>query len=110
MPIATKRDWTGMMIGDTWTFFSLCDVTYAQPVHVYCRGGSRTAATSRMEHFVIITKSSILAVAAVLDSPLYCFTSAVAFLGPIIVWHMLTSLNFAPSNKQYFSTYHSDEE
>ena len=45
------------------------------------RGGSRTAATSKMEHFVIIvngwkpltviTKSSILNVAAVLDPPLH---------------------------------------
>ena len=44
------------------------------------RGGSRTAATSKMDHFVIIvngwkpliiiTKSSILDVATVLDSPL----------------------------------------
>ena len=44
------------------------------------RGGSRTAATSKMEHFVIIvngfqplttiTKCSILVVAAVLDPPL----------------------------------------
>ena len=44
------------------------------------RGGSRTAATSKMEHFVIIvnawkpltiiTRSSILDVAAVLDPPL----------------------------------------
>ena len=44
------------------------------------RGGSRTTATSKMEHFVmtvngwklltIITKSSILDVAAVLDPPL----------------------------------------
>ena len=44
------------------------------------RGGSRTAATSKMEHFVIIvngwkpltiiTKRSILDVAAVLDQPL----------------------------------------
>ena len=44
------------------------------------RGGSRTAATSKMEHFVIIvngwkpltiiTKRSILDVAAVLDPPL----------------------------------------
>ena len=38
------------------------------------RGESRTAATSKMEHFVnpltIITKSSILDVAAVLDPPL----------------------------------------
>ena len=45
-----------------------------------CRGGSRATATSKMEHFVIIvndfqpltiiTKLSILDVAAVLDLPL----------------------------------------
>ena len=37
------------------------------------RGGSRTAATSKLEHFMlftIITKSSILDVAVVLDPPL----------------------------------------
>ena len=48
------------------------------------RGGSRTAATSKMEHFVIIvndwkpltiiTKHSILDVAAVLDPPLVMIT------------------------------------
>ena len=48
--------------------------------HTAARGRSRTAATSKMEHFVIIvngwkpltiiTKSSILDVAAVLDPPL----------------------------------------
>ena len=48
---------------------------------VHFRGGSRTAATSKMEHFVIIvngwkpftiiTKSSILDVAAFLDPPLH---------------------------------------
>ena len=47
-----------------------------------CRDGSRTAATSKMERFVIIvngwksltiiTKRSILDVAAVLDLPLKC--------------------------------------
>ena len=47
---------------------------------IHSRGRSRTAVTSKMEHFVIIvnawkplsiiTKSSILAVAAVLDRPL----------------------------------------
>ena len=47
----------------------------------YTRGGSRTAATSKVEHFVIIVngwkpltitaKSSVLDVAAVLDPPLY---------------------------------------
>ena len=52
------------------------------------RGGSRTAATSKMEHFVIInngwqpltiiTKSSILDVAAVLDPPLTSASNAVA--------------------------------
>ena len=47
-----------------------------------CRGGSRTAATSKMEHIVIIvndiqpltiiTKRSIFDVAAVVDPPLLC--------------------------------------
>ena len=51
----------------------------------YLRGGSRAAATSKMERFVIIvngfqpltiiTKRSILDIAIVLDPPLY-FTSA----------------------------------
>ena len=51
---------------------------------IVIRGGSRTAATSKMEHFVIIangwkpltiiTKSSILDVAAVLDPPLVIVT------------------------------------
>ena len=50
---------------------------------IFCRGGSRTAVTSKVEHFVIIvkgfeplttiTKSSILDVAAVLDPPLICY-------------------------------------
>ena len=50
-------------------------------LNIYNRGGSRTAATSKMERFVIIvngykpltimTKCSILDVAAVLDPPLY---------------------------------------
>ena len=49
-------------------------------IYTVCRGGSRTAATSKMEYFVIIvngfqpltitTKSSILDVAAVLGLPL----------------------------------------
>ena len=49
---------------------------------VRSRGGSTTVATSKMEHFVkpltIIRKSSILAVAAVLDQPLrfwICFSN-----------------------------------
>ena len=50
-------------------------------LHFYTRGGSRTAAPSKVELFVIIvngskpltiiTKTSTLDVAAVLDSPLY---------------------------------------
>ena len=53
---------------------------FNQLLGVLVRGGSRTAATSKMEHFgiivngwkplTIITKSSILDVAAVLDPPL----------------------------------------
>ena len=53
-----------------------------------CRGGSRTAAASNMEHFVIIvngwkpltiiTKSSILDVAAVLDSSLNCACNVIS--------------------------------
>ena len=42
-------------------------MSYSNPSH---RGGSRTAATSKMELFVIITKCSILDVAAVQDPPL----------------------------------------
>ena len=41
------------------------------------RGGSRTAATSKMERFVVIVmikKGSILDVAAVVDPPLNCST------------------------------------
>ena len=51
-----------------------------------CRGGSRTAATSKMERLVIIvngwkpltiiTKRSILDVAAVLDPPLQCMINS----------------------------------
>ena len=53
---------------------------YISLLDTMLRGGSRTAATSKMEHFVIIvngfqsltiiTKRSILEVAAVLDPPL----------------------------------------
>ena len=44
------------------------------------RGGSRTAATSKMECFVIIiTKRSILNVAAVLDPPLSLVAAIIAF-------------------------------
>ena len=62
-------------------------VIYADPeflleeIDTYYRGGSRTAATSKMERFVIkvngwkpltiMTKRSILDVVAVLDPPLY---------------------------------------
>ena len=54
------------------------------------RGGFRTAATSKVELFVIIvngfqpltiiTKSSTLDVAAVLDPPLYLFSTVSCFL------------------------------
>ena len=37
---------------------------------IYLRGGSRAAATSKMERFVIIVNGSILDVAPVLDPPL----------------------------------------
>ena len=61
------------------------------------RGGSRTAATSKMEHFVIIvngfqpltiiTKPSILDVAAVLDLPLkYTFQKRIIEL---VNWHKI---------------------
>ena len=53
---------------------------YLENLGIVFRGGSRTAATSKMEHFVImingfqpltiITKRSIKDVTAVLDSPL----------------------------------------
>ena len=58
--------WENLNLNENWTYF---------------RGGSRTTATSKMERFVIIvngfqpltiiTKRSILYVAAVLDPPLY---------------------------------------
>ena len=67
-------------------YYFLCgkvNLSVIHPTHItiysfgitMLRGGSRTAATSKMEHFVIIqnniiTKSSILDVAAVLDPPL----------------------------------------
>ena len=59
------------------------------------RGGSRTAATSKMEHFVIIvngwkpltiiTKSSILDVAAALDPPLVLMTMLFTIIMTIII-------------------------
>ena len=62
-----------------WSWFVLCTSFWSLLI-AWVRGGSRTAGTSRMEHFVIIvngwkpwtiiTKSSILDVAAVLDPPL----------------------------------------
>ena len=58
-------DYRGFKIGSivekyNYVFFLVYDI----------RGGSRTAATSNMERFVIITKPSILDVAAALDLPL----------------------------------------
>ena len=70
----------------TYTQAHLYEITYTHVnvvpaiLLLVIRGGSRTAATSKMEHFVIIvngwkpltiiTKSSILDVAVVLDPPL----------------------------------------
>ena len=66
---------------DNWNFFIS---------EILCRGGSRAAATSKMECFVIvvngfklltiITKHSILDVAAALDPPLLCYHSLKVFL------------------------------
>ena len=59
------------------------------PIIVYlCRGGSRAAATSKMESFVIIafqpltiiTKRSILDVATALDPPLLCLLYMFVFI------------------------------
>ena len=57
--------------------FLVCKRIFIAKGYVIIRGGSRTAATSKIEHFVmiingskpltIITKTSILDVAAVLD-------------------------------------------
>ena len=62
-----------------WSWFVLCTSFWSLLI-AWVRGGSRTAGTSRMEHFVIIvngwkpltiiTKSFILDVAAVLDPSL----------------------------------------
>ena len=64
----------------TYILYNMQNTTYN--IH---RGGSRTAATSTMEHFVIIvngwkpltiiTKTSILNIAAVLDPPLIQYTT-----------------------------------
>ena len=64
-----------------FSFYDACDVSQAQIVF---RGGSRATATSKMERFVrivngwkpltIITKRSILDVAAALDPPLVLYT------------------------------------
>ena len=51
------------------------------------RGGSRTAATSKVELFVI-TKSSTLDVAAVLDPPLSCFTIILSYESLELVKHI----------------------
>ena len=62
-------------------FFIFFATSFAEVIkHVKLRGGSRAAAISKMEHFMImvngfqpltiITKRSILDVAAVLDPPL----------------------------------------
>ena len=48
------------------------------------RGGSRTAATSKMEHF--ITKRSILDFPAALGPPLRAFTKNSRKAGTVTVW------------------------
>ena len=68
---------------DIFLWFCWGWLKQVRQIFVHGKGGSRTAATSNMEHFVIIvtgwkpltvvTKSSILDVAAVLDPPLHSF-------------------------------------
>ena len=76
---------------------------FHRPSNTQCnsvsRGGSRTAATSKMEHFVIIvngwkpltiiTKCSILDVAAVLDPPLVGCCHKRTFLSSILFLNKL---------------------
>ena len=67
---------------------SYCFQFYLKLRLISIRGGSRTAATYKMEHFVIvvngwkpltiITKSSILDVAAALDPPLQILANEVS--------------------------------
>ena len=69
---------------DIHTFFISNALFSTQPQCCITRGGCRTSSTSMMEHFVlivndwkpltIVTKNSILDVAAVLDSPLITFS------------------------------------
>ena len=54
----------------TLTFVLRIMKTHSNSSLLNSRDGSRTVATSKMEHFVIIVSSSILDVAAVLDRPL----------------------------------------
>ena len=78
------------------------------------RGGSRTAATSKMEHFVIInngwkpltitTKSSILDVAAILDPPLIlgtCLEKRISenMYESVYIETMMTDLYFFETNQ-----------
>ena len=76
--IVLSRNKTDAVIKKTWVYW--CYLVLSRQLEEEGRGGSRTAATSKMEHFVIIvngwkpltiiTKSSILYVASVLDPPL----------------------------------------
>ena len=77
-------------------------------VNTVARGGSRTAATSKMEHFAIIDngfqpltiiiKSSILDVGAVLDPPL---VAAVLILCVIAREGRFHSPDLLPKNSEY---------
>ena len=74
----------GILFEIEFSLVSILNTIYMKSIttniQIYFRGGSRTAATSEMDHFVIIvngwkslniiTKSSTLDVAEVLDPPL----------------------------------------
>ena len=77
------------------------------------RGGSRAAATSKMERFVIIvngckpltiiTKRSILDVAVVLDPPLTLVIAPFLFISwrPLLIYHGARCVHFTvPSEKK----------
>ena len=77
------------------------------------RGGSRTAAISKMEHFVIRVKCSILDVASVLDSPLSvleqhpeCFRT-LSRIFKNIPWHLFGNIQATLTDSQYFLNFDS---
>ena len=75
--------------------FNISDYTEL-PLVPNTRGGCRAAATSKMERFVIIvngwkpltiiTKRSILGVAAVLDPPLNTFDQRIPIMRPMVLF------------------------